>query len=330
MESEVRGLNRVTRPNGHQLHYGVAGYTVITEPPFPPGWHMATHSHMQHEISLVLQGRCEIVLSGRERRVLNRHCAFVIPGGVSHGFEADDSRGVQLVTLQFPGADRAALESLVNSPPIGLVQLLDLEASLFMDLCHRMQREIAGKLPLATLQCEALLSELLVLMIRSASRRSLPYLTAEQRERIDRALAWIHEHQYDTVRIQEVARRVGLSAQHFRELFRRYVGVTPKRYLTALRLQTSKCLLMHANQSVTDVAMQAGFGNVQQFSKVFRKLVGLTPSEWRRISLLLPDPLGDASARAATSRHSPEAEPGLTAHLPYETLTNGELRSYAK
>lgn len=114
---------------------------------------------------------------------------------------------------------------------------------------------------------------------------SQPPLSPEQRQLIEGALRFMHEHSHDLIHVKDVAQTHGLSPQYFRRLFKQYVGVSPKQYLTTLKIQRSKCLLLHQEHSVTEVAMGLGFGSTQQFSKVFRKITGLSPSLWRKAYL---------------------------------------------
>jgi AraC-like DNA-binding protein/quercetin dioxygenase-like cupin family protein len=257
-------------------------YTVITEPPFSRGWTMRPHSHVQYEIALVRGGECEILLEN-ERRTLIANQAFFVPSGVSHGFFS--IQGVEFIVIQFPEVQDGLLQRLVNDAPIGVYLLNDLDRGMFTDLCYKLQREIAGKLPYTALQCEALLSQLMVLLLRSEERRDCAPLTPHQRQLIENAVGWIHLNASDPILMRDVAGQLGLSEAHFRVLFRRVTGTSPKQYLLALRLQASKCMLMHAEQTVADVATQAGFNSPQEFSKVFRRFTGVTPTAWRKAYL---------------------------------------------
>uniref|UniRef100_A0A7V3YGV4 AraC family transcriptional regulator n=1 Tax=Candidatus Caldatribacterium californiense TaxID=1454726 RepID=A0A7V3YGV4_9BACT len=263
------------------LSQPVYEYAVILEPPYPPGWSISPHRHAQHEVGLVRMGECTIRVGERLFR-FRPGDVFFFPRGVPHGFTADSPSGVAFVVVQFLELERDLFLRLRNAPPIGRFSLFELEVSLFLDICHKLQREIAGGLPFADIQCKALLSELLVLLLRSASRSVGLYVSPHQGKTVERALQIIHSRYQDDIRIQDLAHEVGLSPQHFRELFKRYVGVSPKKYLMTLRLQRSKCMLLHSEYSVTDVALRLGFGSVQQFSKAFRKLTGLSPIEWRK------------------------------------------------
>jgi AraC family transcriptional regulator, arabinose operon regulatory protein len=262
-------------------------YTVIIEPPYPSGWRMIPHSHVQYEMTLVRSGACHISL-GHDLRLMQSGDVIFIPSRVAHGHEPYLNHEVELLVVQFPHLNAELVQELINATPLGLYHLSELEKSRFMSLCYQMQREIAGGLAHATHVCRAYIEQMAVLLLRSQTSGENKSLTFEQQTAIETALQWMHDHAHKPLTISDVATYIGFSTAHFRALFRQAVGVSPKQYLTALRLQASKCLLMHAERTVTEVAQLAGFNSPQEFSKVFRHFTGLTPSEWKRTHLYLP------------------------------------------
>lgn len=272
-------------------------YTVILEPPYPPGWRMPMHRHIQCELSLVKSGSCIMQTGGRKER-LRAHEVFFIPSGVPHDFYAQPPHGVEFVVIQFPAFNEDLLRHLVNTPPIGRFVLSDLSVSVFLECCYKLQRELVSSLPFVEVECRALLEELVVLLLRNNCMLTA-VLLPEQKRLMEQALRFMHERSHEILHIREVAREFGLSPQHFRKLFKNHVGVSPKKYLTALKIQRSKCLLLHREYSVTEVAMGLGFSSTQHFSKVFHRVTGLSPSIWRRTYLL-----GEGRAQSAIPQNT--------------------------
>ncbi len=271
-------------PNG-SASTDARDYTVIIEPPYPAGRWMPPHAHIQHEIALVYAGACRINLPpAHQAHHLVEGDVLFFPSGLAHDFVADPVRGVQFIVVQFLHLDPRLLKQLVNTRTLGRFHLSRLELSRFVDVCHQLQREVAGNLPYAEVQCQALVEQLVVILLRSVQRDAESGLSPEHAQIINRALEWLHAHSHENILVSDVARVVNLSPVHFRQLFRRAMGVSPKQYLSALRLQTSKCLLMH-DRPVSEVAELAGFGSPQEFSKAFRRLTGVTPLEWKRAHL---------------------------------------------
>ena len=80
--------------------------------------------------------------------------------------------------------------------------------------------------------------------------------------------------------IPALAAQCGLSAPHFRRLFRRAYLMTPVQYLTRFRVAQAKNALA-AGCSVADAAGRCGFRDPKYFSTVFHRVTGTTPGAWQ-------------------------------------------------
>ena len=64
-------------------------------------------------------------------------------------------------------------------------------------------------------------------------------------------------------------------------LFRQVTGTTINRYLTNVRMEKAKELLMDLSNKLYDVSYAVGYMNPSYFSRQFKKYVGCLPSEYR-------------------------------------------------
>ncbi|BER91714.1 helix-turn-helix domain-containing protein [Atrimonas thermophila] len=263
-------------------------YTVILEPAYPPGWQMPLHRHLQCELALIKSGCCTLHLGKQEHR-LQVGNVFFIPSGIAHGFLSQKPAGVEFVVLQFPNFDGDFLRHLVNAPPIGIFQTTDLGISVFLEHCYKLQKELASNLPFSETQCRILVEGLTIFLLRNTPSSSHKNLSPQQKNLIKEILSFLQSQSHNLNHVKEVSKKFGISPQYLRKLFKIYTGVNPKHYLNTLKIQRSKCLLLHPELSITDVAMELGFGSSQQFAKIFRKNIGICPSAWRKINLLDAD-----------------------------------------
>jgi AraC family transcriptional regulator len=81
--------------------------------------------------------------------------------------------------------------------------------------------------------------------------------------------------------LNRMARDAGLSPFHFLRTFERLTGVTPHQYILRTRLRQAAMRLASRADSVVDVALQCGFGDVSNFNRTFRAEFGLTPRTYR-------------------------------------------------
>jgi transcriptional regulator GlxA family with amidase domain len=98
---------------------------------------------------------------------------------------------------------------------------------------------------------------------------------------ITRACFLLQESVDRSVSMEAVARELAMSYSSFRKLFKQYNGVSPNRYLLALRLQKAKELLQTTDLSVQEISVQTGFETIHYFSKHFKQKHGMSPSNFR-------------------------------------------------
>lgn len=89
--------------------------------------------------------------------------------------------------------------------------------------------------------------------------------------------------------VTDLADHAGYSPFHFSRLFARHVGIGPGQYLTALRIDRAKQLLLTETESVIDVATAVGFDSLSSFSRRFRSTVGVPPAQLRRLADRISD-----------------------------------------
>ena len=88
---------------------------------------------------------------------------------------------------------------------------------------------------------------------------------------------------------EHLAEEFHLNPQYISQLFKNEIGVGFLAYLTNIRMEKAKRLLLTTPLSIAEVAEQSGYGDYRVFTKVFRKAEGVTPSQYRRDFLETPE-----------------------------------------
>ncbi len=113
-------------------------------------------------------------------------------------------------------------------------------------------------------------------------RRCRPRAEATPRaELVARAVAWLDEHVDERVTLSDLARHVGASAGHLQRTFTREMGVSPRDYAAASRLELAKSRLRDG-ANVTSALYAAGYGSSSRFYAQARSELGMSPSTYRR------------------------------------------------
>jgi len=117
-----------------------------------------------------------------------------------------------------------------------------------------------------------------VQMVSQANKEQIQ----SQSDLIHRAIEYIQNHYTEPINRDTLAAYVSLSPSYFSTLFKARTGLTPMEYITKLRLDKAKQLLLSTRLPITQIAMGVGFANSFYFTRVFKKHTGLSPREFRK------------------------------------------------
>ena len=98
---------------------------------------------------------------------------------------------------------------------------------------------------------------------------------------IRKALRYIAANYPQKLTLQHVAGEIGISPNHFSALFHKTVGISFRDYLSQVRVEESKRLLLYTDYSLADIAAAMGFPDQSNFSKVFKRITGMSPGKYR-------------------------------------------------
>ncbi len=97
-----------------------------------------------------------------------------------------------------------------------------------------------------------------------------------------RILMHIEENFSEEITLNTLAKSARMNDFHFSRYFKKYMGISPMKYVNALRIERSKKMLRRNDLLITDIAFQVGFDNVNRFTRNFKKSTGQTPSVYRK------------------------------------------------
>ena len=103
---------------------------------------------------------------------------------------------------------------------------------------------------------------------------------------------YLQNHLAEEISLSVLADNFHLNPQYISQLFKSEIGVNFLVYLTNIRMEKAKKLLLTTSLSIAEVAEQSGYGDYRGFTKVFKKSEGVTPSQYRR-DFLEPDENGN-------------------------------------
>jgi AraC-like DNA-binding protein len=98
---------------------------------------------------------------------------------------------------------------------------------------------------------------------------------------ITKAKEFIREHHTEDLSLPQVAQFVHADRFHFCRMFKRATGLNFTQFVSRVRIERSKNLLINPQLRVSEIAYEAGFQSLTHFNRVFQKIIGQSPTEYR-------------------------------------------------
>lgn len=126
----------------------------------------------------------------------------------------------------------------------------------------------------------------LLITLRSESQDLLSYQvnsnTLDQKDIAELLVKYLHENYKQDISFQDLALKFGFSVEYLGKIFKKHSGLTLSKYLTRLRMNEAKRLLVsHPNMEIQKIGELVGYKDSFYFSRAFKSYTGIQPSEYR-------------------------------------------------
>jgi AraC-like DNA-binding protein len=237
----------------------------------------ATDLHDFHQIVLGFDGAMQMSVDG-VGACIDFRSAWLVPAGARHDY-AGIGENRQLV-VDLPAASLAVPERLFDAPRAVRIDrsFTELVRAIAARAVASGERDVRARRfhwDASARLCAAMLAQAGIEPDDDArAANGLDFA------RIDR---WLRAHLAEPLRIADLAAHCGFGMRRFHELFVDAFGETPHRYLQRLRLDTAVTLLADSRRTLTDIALEVGFGDQSAFTHAFTRRFGTAPGQWRAL-----------------------------------------------
>lgn len=138
-------------------------------------------------------------------------------------------------------------------------------------------------------------------VVRESTRRS-------HREQVGRVITAMRSQIDQPITLRSLARIGAASPYHFTRTFRRVTGIPPAQFLSALRLDLARQLLLHSSRKVIDICYDVGFNSVGSFTRRFTQAFGVSPGNFRSMA--------QAAGQSSALNDKPQSYAEVTAMGP--------------
>ncbi len=220
------------------------------------------HSHPYAELVFVSNGRMTILINNCGYEVSEGDVLIIPPHTPHEGVEGEDFVNIYVHVKNLDFSDVLCVRDYDGSARTLVTMLLRVMSEQEIGYS-----EISDKL-----------FDALRAYVKKYSKRSFKY------DFVSRIKNLIYENlENPTFRISDEVRHIGFNPDYFRRCFVEEMGQTPVAYMTGLRIERAKNLLVQVPPiSVEKVAEQCGFSDSFYFSKIFKKHTGSSPLGYRK------------------------------------------------
>jgi AraC family transcriptional regulator len=107
---------------------------------------------------------------------------------------------------------------------------------------------------------------------------------AAHRRAVERVITTARGRLCEPISLRDMSRVAYLSTFHFNRVFHQITGLPPAKFISAMRLEEAKRLVLNTNLSITDICFEVGYNSLSTFTRRFTQRVGLGPREFRYLA----------------------------------------------
>lgn len=258
----------------------------FTEEPASP-----LHWHYYSEIIYMQGGEVTLVCNGEPHILREGDLCYIYPLQL-HEFAEKDGKPCRYAVVKFD-------IHTINIPSAYLSDMYDffvrrttendsclvvLADSHIADLVERTVAEYSEKREFYSLYVQANIFSLLIELARAGGRKFAEKTRKSESDlSFYRILEYIDAHSAEPLEAAKLAEMCHMSYSNFARLFRESYGRSCKEYITYIRLNKARELLLHTDRDLNFIAQETGFYDCSHFIRTYKKWRGITPKQERAL-----------------------------------------------
>ncbi len=236
------------------------------------------HWHEHIELLYFFRGEGDVITDGKRYEVKGGDL-IVVNSTEVHSFIAR-KRLEYLCILIFPEFfsdvtyDKLQIESHVRGD--GTVD------GYIKDICRELEGDEEGKDMMLKGYTYGLLAHLMRRHTYSVMSKREQDARESRLRRLDTVMEYISKNYTENITTKALSEMCYLSEEHFCRFFKKAMGKTATEYINEYRVEKASILLKNTDESVSRVALDVGYDDLNYFSRVFKRHLGKSPVAYRK------------------------------------------------
>lgn len=239
----------------------------------------APHIHDWCEIYVNLTGNVSFIVEKNVYSIKPGDIIITKPYEYHHCIYNDDSDHMHYWIMFSPHENPTLFDFFLERKrgTDNLIRLPEDISREFLNLCEKLTK-INPKYRILTM---SVFFEIIYYIAKGITRYNIQEVNENLPENISNILNYINKN-YTTIKnINELSAKFHISITTLERYFKKYLSLTPKRYLEDKKLSNA-CMLLRQNFSVTAACFESGFEDYSHFITIFKKNFGTTPLKYKK------------------------------------------------
>ena len=237
-----------------------------------------SHVNLETEFVVVRSGELIMEIENVRYCIKKNEGIFVLPFE-AHSFESENCECTIIIFSR--NVAKSFHEFIQNKTPLTRIFPLP---NIFFDLIQTFCPNDKTYYQFEKLQAEGILAPIIS---QIANHCKFKVEKTIKNDLISSALSSINENFLSHMSLEEVAEQIGCHPVTLSKTFYATIGIHFSQYISLRRCYYAKALLDNTKNSITDIALEAGFGSLRDFNRCFKKIFSLSPSQYRKMSIVI-------------------------------------------
>ena len=244
------------------------------------------HSHNTYELYYLLEGSRKYFIDSSLLQ-LEQGDLLIIPPGILHKSvgDADGLYSRILINARPDVFNKNILNGFLTQNAGSIWQIPSNRRLHFETLLEKIEYETIKKDEHSEYLVNAYLNELLIFLIRVNNGAEFVSISNETDRTIGEAIKYIRENYDKHINLDILSEYVNVSKTYFCKVFKKKIGEGYSDYITKVRINEAKKLLVKTDLTVTQIALKCGYNDSSYFTSSFKKMIGITPVKCRNSNL---------------------------------------------
>lgn len=247
---------------------------------FPSNYRYEAHRHIEYEINYIDNGKCVMTFDGLYVPLKAGEC-IIIPPFHNHGFLVEANSGCKIkqaeVHFEIPAEMETTFPFSGKNPYYRIKDCEDVVP--LIEEIGRFYRSEKRNDYRDTLLDLSVVQLIVALGYHTAKTEDAS--VAIKNKKILEIMKYIQAHYSEEIHIEALAKDYSISSRYVRKYFSNEIGMSCLEYITLLRMNKARELLWETEKSITDIAMETGYGTPQYFCRIFKNEIGISPTGYR-------------------------------------------------